>query len=77
MHQFKPVSYEEIFIRWHQAVIANNLMKWHAISCWLKSEALLCKIDHCQEAADSMQTLSDVAHQRALDLQPQHELEAA
>jgi len=72
-HDRWPASmpdYDDICARWHEAVIANHLLKWRAIAAWLKSVSLMYEADAMDDAADSMRTLSEVAHRRALDLQP-------
>lgn len=72
-----PPDWEEITRRWHQATVANHLLKWHAISYWLASISMMCTVDAMPEAAESMRVLSDLALQHSLDLQPERELQAA
>lgn len=63
-------DYDYLCARWHEAVVANHLTKWHALSSLLESIAHMCEYDDLDEAADSMRTLSAVARRRAIDLQP-------
>jgi hypothetical protein len=70
-------DYPEICLRWNQATVRNSIAAWSAIMTWLAAESMLATCDNLHDTADSMRVLSDLALQHALDLQPQHELEAA
>lgn len=70
-------DYDEICSRWHQAIVRNDLRTWLAIGYWLSAEAAVASADKLFETSDSLATISAVAMQRAKDLQPQRELEAA
>ena len=77
MPEFEPIDPEEISRRWLQARTACNLLKWHALHHLFAAEMSMCTAAGLPETADDMAALSSVAHQHALDLQPQAELEAA
>lgn len=75
--EFKPIDHDEIIRRWTQARAANNLLKWNALHHLFDAERRMCHITGLHDTAIDMDTLQRVAHQHALDLQPQAELEAA
>lgn len=75
MPEFIPIEPDELCRRWHQAIVANDLLQWRALSHLLADEALMCLTDGWREYGDEAAALSDLAHQRALDLQPQQEME--
>lgn len=70
-------DYDEICHRWHQATVRNDLRTWLAIGYWLSAEAAVANADKRLNISDDMATISAVAMQRAKDLQPQREMEAA
>jgi len=77
MPPFFPLDPETLCRRWHQATVANRLLTWRALSHFLAAEAAMCLGAGLRGPADDMAALSNVARQRALDLQPAAELEAA
>jgi len=72
-----PMDPDTLCRRWHQATVANSLPQWHSLSHLLAAEASMCLGDGLAATCDDMAALSNVARQRALDLQPVAELEAA
>lgn len=68
-----PPDWQKICARWHQATVANSLTQWHALAEYLAGIAIMCAIDAMPDAEDSTRTLSDLALQRAFDLQPEAE----
>jgi hypothetical protein len=60
-----------IELRWKQAHARENLLAWHALSTWLSAEALMASIDGDMATCADLWTLSDVAHQHKIDLQPE------
>lgn len=77
MAAFAPIELAEICRRWHQATVANNMLQWRSLSHLLAAEASMCLSDGWPGHADEAAALSNLAHQRALDLQPQDEMEPA
>lgn len=77
MISITPPDYNEICQRWHQATVANNYLKWRAISSWLAAVSIMCNVDGMPEAGESVRVASDLAMQHALDIQPAQEMEAA
>lgn len=77
MPEFTPLRPDQLCLRWHQATVANDLRQWRALSQLLAAEAGMHTSAMQRDMADGMATLSNLAHQHALDLQPQEELEPA
>ena len=77
MPSFIPLDPDELCRRWHQATVANDLRQWHSLSHLLAAEASMCLANKQRDMVDGMGTLSNLARQRALDLQPQEEMEPA
>jgi hypothetical protein len=77
MPEFTPIDPAELCRRWHQATVANDLRQWHSLSHLLAAEAAMCLNNKLRAPADDMAALSNLARQRALDLQPQEEMEPA
>lgn len=77
MPEFTPLDPDELCRRWHRATVANNLLQWRSFSHWLAAEAAMCLDSMRRDLANDMAELSNLAHQHALDLQPQHEMEPA
>lgn len=77
MPDFIPLDPDEICRRWHRATVANNLLQWRALSHLLAAEAGMCLPSGKREVGGDMAALSNLAHQHAMDLQPQHEMEPA
>lgn len=72
-----PHDHDELCRRWHQATVANSLPQWRSLSHLLAAEAAMCLAAGLRGLGDDMAELSNLARQRALDLQPQHEMEPA
>lgn len=77
MTEFVPIAPAEITRRWLQARAAANLLKWRALRHLFVAEQAMCAAAGLPHTATDMAALAAVAHQHALDLQPQAELEAA
>jgi hypothetical protein len=70
------INMDELFLRWHQATVRNNLQAWRALSYWLAAESLMAEVDSQPEEAADMGLLSDLAMQYVADLSGNH-MEAA
>ena len=68
---------EGIQTRWQQANSRDNYMEWQSYAFYLRGLSRLAFADNSFCMANDLLMLAQVAHQRALDLQPKHELEAA
>lgn len=67
---------EGVAARWVQALAVDNYHDWRACSDMLQrmAEKIICNPGK-REIADDMLTLSGVAKQRALDMQPAQSME--
>lgn len=77
MPEFIPIEPDELCRRWHQATVANSLLQWRALSHLLAAEATMFLTNKQRPLTDDMAALSNLARQRALDLQPKHDREPA
>ena len=69
-------DYDEICRRWAEADARESIIAWNALRSWMAAESLLALVNELGELADSMATLSGLARQRAIDLEPMREVEA-
>jgi hypothetical protein len=69
-------DFEEAQTRWQQVQLRDNYMELQSFSSYLMAMSRMAAADCSFAIARDLVLLSNAAHQRAVDLEPKHELEA-
>ena len=68
---------DTVLLRWNFGHQKNSLTYWHSMHHWLSGEARIAISDQLPQTAEMLSTLSRLAYQHMLDLEPVSEGVAA
>lgn len=65
-----PNGEKDIPTRWQEAIGRDSYLEWLSFRSYLRALSRIESSDHRYGIASDLMTLADVAHQRAIDMEP-------